>query len=243
MKGICQLPLIPCRADSSNKSEMVNQLLFGETYTVLEMEKEWIKIRSDIDQYEAWISRNQHSESYAKSKEVHVVSQKFAAAHSKDDSIFLPAGSMVSDDQEFEVNGTQYQFENSLFKLGNAQLEKLARSFLNTPYLWGGKSFMGIDCSGYTQVLFRCIGIHLPRDAWQQEMKGKAVLIGEQELGDLAFFVNEKDKVTHVGMILQQDQIIHASGKVRIDAFDSMGITNTETQERSHKLLSIKRYF
>jgi cell wall-associated NlpC family hydrolase len=120
----------------------------------------------------------------------------------------------------------------------------IAKKFLDTPYLWGGRTFMGIDCSGFTQVVFRVNGKNLLRDAYQQQTQGKKINFESATSGDLAYFSNEEGKVIHVGIILKEKNkvgIIHASGKVRIDSLDEKGILNNDTQSYSHRLHSIKR--
>jgi cell wall-associated NlpC family hydrolase len=114
--------------------------------------------------------------------------------------------------------------------------------FLNSAYLWGGRSIFGVDCSGFCQTVFRFIGIPLLRDAYQQASQGEAIgFLEETKLGDLAFFDNEEGRITHVGMLLDQDTIIHASGRVRMDTIDHLGIVNVDTGLHTHKLRIIKR--
>ena len=101
---------------------------------------------------------------------------------------------------------------------------------------------MGLDCSGFTQAVFRLNGISLPRDASQQSGIGQVInLVTEALPGDLAFFDNDEGMITHVGLILDSTSIIHASGKVRIDALDHQGIYNVETNKYSHRLRLIRR--
>jgi gamma-D-glutamyl-L-lysine dipeptidyl-peptidase len=122
-------------------------------------------------------------------------------------------------------------------------IRQVALQYLDVPYLWGGKSFFGIDCSGFCQQVFRHFGINLPRDAYQQAEKGEVVgFLQEVVCGDLAFFDNEEGRITHVGLMLNTHEIIHASGKVRIDKIDHQGIINSETGVRTHQLRIIKRY-
>lgn len=122
-------------------------------------------------------------------------------------------------------------------------IEQLARTYLEIPYLWGGKSCAGIDCSGFSQQLFKAFGIKLPRDAWQQAELGEVVgFLQEAVCGDLAFFDNPEGRITHVGVMLNPQQVIHASGKVRIDPIDTQGIINAETGQRTHHLRIIKRH-
>jgi gamma-D-glutamyl-L-lysine dipeptidyl-peptidase len=113
---------------------------------------------------------------------------------------------------------------------------------LNSPYLWGGKTPFGIDCSGFTQMAYKLAGIKLRRDAWQQAEQGHTInLLEETEPGDLAFFDNDEGNIVHVGIILRDHKIIHAAGKVRIDSIDHYGINNKELKKYTHKLRLIKR--
>jgi cell wall-associated NlpC family hydrolase len=129
-------------------------------------------------------------------------------------------------------------------KINPKQIKQIAFKFLNTSYLWGGKSVFGIDCSGYAQAVYKLLNVYLPRDAWQQAEAGTAVnFLQEAQCGDLAFFDNENGKIIHVGILLNDHEIIHSSGKVRIDKIDTQGILNLETKQRTHQLRIIKRYF
>ena len=116
--------------------------------------------------------------------------------------------------------------------------------YLNAPYLWGGRSPFGIDCSGFTQLVFKFAGIKLQRDAYQQGGQGSIInFIEEVQPGDLAFFSNDEGAIIHVGIMLKDNRIIHSSGKVRIDKIDHFGIYNAETKKHSHLLKLIKRMF
>jgi cell wall-associated NlpC family hydrolase len=123
-------------------------------------------------------------------------------------------------------------------------IKERAMPFLSTPYLWGGRSVFGIDCSGFTQMVFRFFNIPLLRDAYLQATQGDVVgFLQEARCGDLAFFDNAEGRITHVGILLNDQEIIHSSGNVRIDKIDNAGIINVETSVRTHKLRIIKRYF
>ncbi len=116
--------------------------------------------------------------------------------------------------------------------------------YINTPYLWGGRSIFGIDCSGLVQQVFRSVGYNLPRDAYQQAEEGKLVDFDAKKQGDLAFFVRD-GKIIHVGIVLKDNKIIHARGQVRIDTLDKTGILDNDisddTNEYSHYLAFLKR--
>jgi cell wall-associated NlpC family hydrolase len=143
---------------------------------------------------------------------------------------------IVSVDQPTSISDSVAPFDADAIR-------KTSLTYLDVPYLWGGKSKNGIDCSGFSQQVFKTFGIKLPRDAYQQAELGEVVgFLLEAQCGDLAFFDNEEGRITHVGIMLSSDEIIHAAGKVRIDKIDNQGIINSETGARTHKLRIIKRY-
>lgn len=227
MNGRCNLAAVPMRSEPSDKSEMVNQVLFGETFSILNKNEKWSKIKLQHDRYEGWIDNKQYIEinsQQSKIKHKNVISTLFTK---KKNAIF-PLGSYV----DFTL------------KENNHTILQTATLFLNTPYLWGGRTFMGIDCSGFTQVVFRIHGINLFRDAYQQATQGKKITLKNTKNGDLAFFKNASGKIIHVGIVFIQNkttQIIHASGKVRIDLLDEAGIYNRTLNSYSHQLECIKR--
>jgi cell wall-associated NlpC family hydrolase len=227
MKGIVFLSVAPMRKEPSDKAEMVNQILFGETFDILEKQEKWTKIKLHHDKYEGWIDNKQFTINNSRLT-IHNSKKIIADLFIKRTNTILPLGSFV----DFDVK------ENKKTLLQTAKL------FLNTPYLWGGRTFAGIDCSGFTQVVFRVYSIKLLRDAYQQQTQGKKITLKNAETNDLAFFSNADGRVTHVGIVIKDKnslKIIHASGKVRIDNLNEQGIFNEETQTYSHHLHSIKR--
>jgi len=156
----------------------------------------------------------------------------------------------VEDEYEGWVANNQVNFTDQLtasdqlnFSFEADTVRETAFAYLDVPYIWGGKSKFGIDCSGFCQQVYKAFGIRLPRDAYQQAALGEVVgFLQEVQCGDLAFFDNEEGKITHVGMMLSSQEIIHASGKVRIDKIDNQGIINVDTGARTHRLRIIKRY-
>ncbi len=251
---ICQVSIAPVRSSSSDKSEMVTQLLFGETVEVLEKRGTWRKIKCTWDNYIGWTDHKLLKQitpsEYERSLEDQSYSLELAQGVMAED-YFIPIvlGSTLPEydgmrlslgDTEFVFNGQAITPKESEVSLN--LLLKIARKYLNAPYLWGGRSPFGIDCSGFTQTVFKLIGIKLLRDASQQVNQGRIIDFVElAQPGDLAFFENKAKRIAHVGLLLPENKIIHASGKVRIDQLDHYGIFNEETQKYTHRLRVIKR--
>jgi len=255
--GICTLSLIPCREEPADASEMVSQLLFGEQYKILEERAKWCRIRAAYDKYESWIDRKQVVEisreqydSLSKSKKVPCTMDLVSVVKNSTDNTLLPIllgstlpnwanGKAEVDDLCFEYDGLVFDEEKTRDK---SELVENAFLYLQAPYVWGGRSPFGIDCSGFSQLVYKLSGKKLPRDAYQQADIGQTLsFVEEAEPGDLAFFDNSEGKITHVGILLEDNYIIHASGKVRIDRIDHQGIYNVDTKSYSHKLRLIKR--
>lgn len=250
--GICNLAIVPVRADASDRSEQVTQLLFGEAFEILEWKEKWVQIKTAADQYTGWIDRLQFTmlghmdyQSLLQAPAPLTYRAVTQAWKITDNTIiYLPAGSSLT-----FLEGTTSHIGNQkveiIGEIGESDnLANIARSYLNTPYLWGGRTHFGIDCSGFTQVVYRLAGISIKRDASQQVLQGEAVTeLSNSRLGDLAFFNNPEGRITHVGIMLNNSQIIHASGKVKIDAIDNEGIWSEELKRYTHKLHSIKRYY
>ncbi len=248
--AICQVSVVPLRAESSDRSEMVSQILFGEKVEILEVKKNWVKIKSEFDNYEGWADEKQFlevSEEEFNSGQIgKYASESFNLAVEKENPITLPMAAHLPNFENGKIKFGNLEWEYlGEFQSGNlekSELPHLAMMYLNTPYLWGGKSVFGIDCSGMVQQVYKFCGVKLPRDAYQQAEIGEALsFVEEAEPGDLAFFDNTEGKIIHVGIILEGNKIIHAHGKVRIDPIDSTGIFNTDSQTYSHKLRVIKK--
>ncbi|MCW3109382.1 MAG: hypothetical protein JWQ09_3888 [Segetibacter sp.] len=244
---ICVVPVCPIRAEASHRSEQVSQLLFGEPCELLERTNDFVKIRVIYDNYEGWCQETQLEEA---SNETSSTNVKLAGNWVNeiiinDQLMYIPFGSSLPEKGfigkiKVEYNGTSIDVEKNT--MNEELLQKLSFTFLNTPYLWGGRSVFGIDCSGFTQLVFKCMNISMLRDASQQVTQGDEVgFLQEVKPGDLAFFDNEAGRITHVGILLNGNTIIHASGKVRVDNIDSLGIINTDNGKRTHKLRLIKR--
>jgi hypothetical protein len=255
--GIVNISLIPGRMEPSHKSELVTQLLFGEHFKVLRIEEDWYYIRNHYDDYECWIDGNQFlsisEDSYNEISKKHLVlaleliNILSNVENKTTQLISLGAHLPLLDNGVCNLEGYEYAYEGSTNLTANGknlddQILSIAYSLLNAPYLWGGKSPLGIDCSGFTQLVFKCVGIKLPRDAYQQADQGITLgFISEARPGDLAFFDNAEGRITHVGIVYLNNMIIHASGKVRIDRLDHQGIFNEEKGTYTHKLRLLKR--
>lgn len=253
--GICPLSVAPLRAKPADSSEMVSQLLFGELVEIIEKEGNWIKVICLWDEYEGWMDIKQIepilTEVYENYKSNSFYSLELiqpAAGSNHYLPITIGAALPDFDGINFRLNKNKYTFSGQAINPFSLEASpdlicKIGRKFLYAPYLWGGRSPFGIDCSGLTQVVYKLAGIKLPRDASQQVEGGKTInIIDEAQPGDLAFFENKKGNITHVGILFPDRKILHASGRVRIDDIDHVGIHNKEVGKYTHNLRIIKRF-
>lgn len=233
-KGICVVTVAPVRAENSDRAEIVTEILFGESADILEVNKNWTKIKMHYDDYEGWMDTKQikHvTDEHLTNRKVTLITENFASIMTNDGRTLLSMGS------EVEYAAVASRRSHNL----RESIALTAKEFLNVPYLWGGKSFFAVDCSGFVQLVFKIHNIKLPRDTYQQAEVGEVLsFVEESQPGDLAFFENSEGKIIHVGIMLENQKIIHASGKVRIDTLDSSGIFNKEMNKHTHKLRVIK---
>jgi len=249
-KFICENVFVPLRSGPSHKSEMLSQILFGEKYSIKDQSGKWIKIESLFDNYTGWIDVDHLQHSGDKDNIKGSVLNKSLLCYKKDKSklVLEPGCEIYNPDfknNTFTVGesifSTISEFNNSYITTKES-LTDTAMRFINSPYIWGGRIPSGIDCSGLTQLVYKIHGTAIPRDSWKQAETGKNVsFINEARPGDLVFFDNEKGQISHVGMMISNGLIIHASGRVRIDTIDYHGIFKQETGKYSHHLRTIKR--
>lgn len=255
--GISSLSIIPVRKEPSEKSEMVTQILYGEHFENREQMVGWTNVKLAFDGYEGWID----------SKMITELSPRLAAKLEKKDSavlgdifsivpvnneqnMMLVAGSSLPlwrpYLKKFTVGRDTYSLKGEVFhgKINDPRsvIIRQALKYFNAPYLWGGRTPFGIDCSGFTQIIYKMIGCKIPRDTNQQVKVGTALsFVDEAEPGDLAFFDDDNGNIVHVGIIWKRNKIIHASGKVRIDNVDQFGIFNIDTKRYTHKMRVMKK--
>jgi hypothetical protein len=247
MYAICMVPVAHIRVAPDHRAEMSSQLLFGEKIIITDRDKKgWIKISCKADGYEGWCQLAQFSEIDAAQYDHHdlmLTADWVNEVIVNGRSMFIPLGSLIdTKDQSIKYAGKLCHVINT--KKDAAAIREIAFKFLNTAYLWGGRSVFAIDCSGFAQAVYKFLNIPLLRDARLQVSQGEHVhFLQEARCGDLAFFDDAAGEIIHVGILLNDKEIIHASGKVRIDRIDNSGITNVDTGERTHQLRIIKRYF
>ena len=247
---ICENVFVPLRSGPAHRSEMLSQVLFGEKYVIEAASGTWIKVRTLFDNYTGWLDTHhlQQVRETSDSKGI-VLNRPLLCFKSDNSRIVLEAGCEIYEPdyetKRFRVGENIFsalpEF-NPTFCKAEESLSDTALKFINSPYIWGGRVPSGIDCSGFTQLVYKIHGIAIPRDSWQQSETGKPVdFISEARTGDLVFFDNEKGKISHVGMILSQGLVIHSSGRVRIDSIDHQGIFKKEINAYSHRLRTIRR--
>ncbi len=256
--GISNLSIVPVRSDPREKSEMCTQILFGEHYTIIEENAKWCQIKLAFDGYEGWIDRKMVNEIDEKdflqlagipqivTTDVFNIVQTTGGYS----NFLIVAGSSLPHFDQvartFKIGNVIYNIQGNSIAAAHRDVREIiienALKYFNAPYLWGGRSPFGIDCSGFSQILYKMAGLTIPRDAVQQAMMGDNLTFVEEALpGDLAFFDNEDGAIIHVGIIWEKNKIIHSSGKVRIDNVDHFGIFNIDTGRYTHQMRLMRR--
>lgn len=244
--GIAHLSIIPLRIEPSDITELVSQVLYGELFKVLERRKNWSRIRMDFDRYEGWIDNNQYLElpenSYYECIQLPQALSGDLIEFIQDNNnqlLTIPIGSSLT-----ALHLLKHSFDGTTIHNIQPKSKLIETAFLyrNAPYLHGGKTPFGIDASGLTQMVYKLNGYQLFRAVEQQAKQGEALsFIEESEAGDLAFFDDNEGQIVHVGIIMPDNYIIHAHGKVRIDRLDHSGIYNADLKKHTHKLRVIKK--
>lgn len=243
--AFCMVSVAPLRKEASDASEIISQLLFGEPIEILSFGKPWVKVQSLLDGYDGFVDMKHLLPLTAKELKKWLDSKRYLSAKQTEIQTewglqTISKASLIGDEKHFQIGAYSFEIlEQETFNQKTIWEEAL--DYLNTPYLWGGKNIAGIDCSGFTQSVYRLFDINLPRDAYQQEAFGETIEFSDRKEGDLAFFVNANGKIIHVGILGNENQIIHASGRVKIDELTFEGIFSYDFNEITHKLLSIKR--
>lgn len=244
--GIANLSIVPLRIEPTDTTELVSQVLYGETFKVTERRKKWSKIRLDYDHFEGWIDNNQYLELPEFEYNILTNSPRRLSGDliefvqdTNNQLLTIPLGSSLS-----ALDFLEHFFDGNCVEgiQPKSNLIETAFMYRNSPYLHGGKTPFGIDASGFTQMVYKLNGYNLYRAVEQQAKQGEALsFIEESEAGDLAFFDNSEGQIVHVGIIMPDNYIIHAHGKVRIDRLDHSGIYNSDVKMHTHKLRVIKK--
>lgn len=260
MYAINLIPVLPLRADAAEESELVSQILYGEILTVLQLAGRWANVENFADGETGWVDRKMLTfinkaqfDEYSKTMNLRVyfpVMECRCSNAENGEKLLLPGGSIVHDNWNFKIINSPVIFSPAdiYYKMyppenpdGNF-IAAMAKKYLNSPYLWGGKSAFGIDCSGLVQTVYGIAKIQLPRSSARQAEHGEEVhFLDDARAGDLAFFGKENGRISHVGILLNSSQIIHASGWVKTEIIDNHGIISANTNTHTHVLRTIKR--
>jgi hypothetical protein len=253
--GVCRLSVVPVRINPSDKSEQVTQLLFGDHYEILEIAEngKWLRVRISFDGYVGWIDRRQHHQVskdyflYCNKAEFKITTDLTASIlyHKNRQIILMGSVIPISSSELFKME-EQFAFNGDAKNLGQKRefeyLKNVALKYMNAPYVWGGKTPFGIDCSGFVQMVFKICGYKLLRDSSQQASQGKSIKSRADSLpGDLVFLKNESDKINHVGILIDNNKIIHGSGRVRIDQLTEDGIFDVDANVLTHRFSHLRR--
>ena len=268
------------RTEARETAEMSTQILFAEQCEILAEQARWYQVRLCQDGQEGWVdkkmltplSAEEEQKLPAEAKAMVLMPMAYAVSENNGQTIPLTAGTRLCNykDGRFELLGVGFRIDPSMvltapLPMDEPHLLQAVRFFLNIPYLWGGKNAMGMDCSGFTQVVLSLFGKHLLRNASEQATQGTEVnRLEDAQAGDLAFFCkphadNENNEnnanngahapITHVGILIDKQRIIHCSGRVKVEKIDATGIFSIEQADAkhpqgqyTHQLLSIRRY-
>lgn len=245
-------------------------MLFGELCTILEEQPRWTHVQLANDGSEGWVDTKMiapiggkdytaYKKAYAAAAMV-AYPMTYAVSENNGQTIPLTAGTRLAKYQvtkdevqggvvgRFEILGVGFRIDPNMVITGPLPMDEqhllqTVRFFLNIPYLWGGKNAMGMDCSGFTQVLMSLFGKTLPRNASEQARCGRAIKdLAHIHAGDLVFFAHEgEERITHVGIAIDRERVIHCSGRVKVEKLDEHGIYSVEQNGYTHQLVAIRR--
>jgi len=245
--------IVPIRASHADESEIMTQMLFGDTFEILETHHQWKYIRTAYDNYEGWIDEKvvleiSQEEFYEINREQQYYTSDVLCevVFPKSGKFMLPMGSLLPHfnptNRSLRLGDETGELKGNFITGKHDKMEvlKIALSYLNAPYLWGGKTHFGLDCSGLTQMAYKMCGYNLSRNASQQALQGENIDLKDAEAGDLAFFSNAKGKIIHVGFLIGNGQIYHSHGNAHIDPIDEKGIWSNKFQRYSHQLSHVK---
>lgn len=264
VKGIVLHSVVPVRAEAREGAEQNTQMLFGELCEIINPASEttnerWRHVRLDADGQEGWVDakmvtpmEDKEYHAYKKAyKKAALVAfpMAYAVSENNGQTVPLTAGTGLTNYKEgrFEVLGVGFHIDPTMvitkpLELNENNLLQTVRFFLNVPYLWGGKNALGMDCSGFTQIIMSLFGKHLLRNASEQDTQGQPIgELSEAKAGDLVFFDHQDGKISHVGIVIDPERVIHCSGRVKVEKLDETGIYSAEQNQYTHHLVCIKR--
>ena len=271
MNAISLHSIVPVRVEPKESAEQSTQILFGQTCAILERIPRWNRIKIDADGQEGWVNSKMiapmtkeeyalYSTDYKQAAYV-LYPVAYAVSVNNAQTIPLTAGTRLPkyQDGQFQILGVSFRIDPSMviqqpLTINEQNLIQTIRFFLNVPYLWGGKNALGMDCSGFTQTILSLFGKHILRNASEQATQGRKIAtLQKAKAGDLAFFAyyneeHQQDKITHVGILLDAERVVHCSGRVKVEKIDNTGIFSVEQASNdhpngqyTHRLLQIRR--